>query len=182
MLGTAVTASGSERVRMLVEGALCVALTLVLSHLKVFRMPQGGSITLEMAPLLFYAYRRGSKWGMSAGALSGFLQMLLGGYIVHPLQAALDYPLAFAAVGMAGFAKNADYSVILYTFCAGAARFLCHVASGAAFFGSYAPAGKNPWVYSAAYNATFMIPSLIICGVVAFLLWRKLGKGTGCAR
>ena len=96
------TVKSPVKVSVLVEGALCVALSVVFSYFKLFSMPQGGSITLEMAPLLFFSYKQGGKWGVCAGFLSGLLQMLFGGYIVHPVQALLDYPLAFACIGAAG--------------------------------------------------------------------------------
>lgn len=161
----------SERVRTLVECALCVALSVVLSYFKIFRMPQGGSVTLEMAPLFFFAYRHGVKWGISAGALSGLLQMLFGGYIYHPLQAILDYPLAFACGGLAGAFGPRFVPGVL---AAGAGRVLCHILSGVIFFASYAPEGQNPWLYSTIYNVTYMVPTLILSGGAAWVLWRKL--------
>jgi thiamine transporter len=154
------------------EGALCVALAVVFSHFKMFAMPQGGSVTLEMAPLLYFSYKRGFKWGVASGVMSGVLMMIFGGYIAHPVQAILDYPLAFACVGAAGFFKEKP---VLGTILAGAARFACHVLSGVIFFASYAPEGQNPWVYSAVYNASYMIPALLISGVLAIILWKKIG-------
>ena len=63
-------------VRMLCEGGLMIALALVLGLLKVFELPQGGSISLEMLPLLFFCVR----WGMGGGFIScfafGVLQVL----------------------------------------------------------------------------------------------------------
>ncbi len=175
-MSAGVMSKSSDRVRALVEGALCVALSVVLSYLKVFKMPQGGSITLEMAPLFFFAYRHGFKWGISAGALSGLLQMLFGGYIYHPVQAILDYPLAFACTGLAGaFGPH----FLIGTAAAGFARFVCHVLSGVIFFASYAPAGQNPWIYSSIYNAGYMIPDLILCGGAAWILWKKLEGRVG---
>lgn len=54
--------------RMLCEGAFMIALSLVLGLFKVFELPQGGSISLEMLPLLFFCVR----WGVgSALRLSG---------------------------------------------------------------------------------------------------------------
>ena len=142
-----------------------------LFYLKIFRMPQGGSITLEMAPLLFFAYRHGFKWGAGAGAMSGLLQMLFGGYIAHPVQAILDYPLAFACMGAAGLFRRQP---VLGAMAAGGLRLFCHVLSGVIFFGSYAPEGENPWIYSTVYNAGYMIPALILSSAVALILWRKM--------
>ncbi|MDR1915782.1 MAG: energy-coupled thiamine transporter ThiT [Synergistaceae bacterium] len=172
-MSTRTTIGSSSKVIVLVEGALCVALSVVFSYFKLFSMPQGGSITLEMAPLFYFAYRCGWRWGILAGGVSGLLQMLFGGYIAHPIQAILDYPLAFACMGIAGiFVKNLK-QIICGTIAASALRLLCHVLSGVIFFSSYAPDGQNPWVYSFVYNASFMVPSLIISGVIALFLWRK---------
>jgi thiamine transporter len=159
-------------VRELTECALCVALSVVFSQFKMFSMPQGGSVTLEMAPLLYLSYKRGFKWGVSAGAMSGILQGLIGGFIVHPVQAALDYPLAFACVGIAGLFKAHP---LLGAIAAGAGRLFCSVLSGVIFFASYAPEGQNPWVYSTIYNASYMIPAVILSTTLALLLWKKLG-------
>lgn len=167
---------GTVKVSVLVEGALCVALSVVLSYFKLFSMPQGGSITLEMAPLLFVAYKHGGKWGIMAGSISGLLQMLFGGYIVHPVQAILDYPLAFACMGMAGmFGRH----IVAGTIAAGLGRLFCHILSGVIFFSSYAPAGQSPWVYATVYNASFMTPTLILASVTALMIWKKLPNRAG---
>jgi thiamine transporter len=87
----------------LVEIAMAVALAAALSLMKVYTMPQGGSVSLEMLPLLYIAVRRGVGVGLAAGAVFGFLQFLLPGfYAVHPAQVALDYVVAFGALGLAG--------------------------------------------------------------------------------
>ncbi|MDR1944260.1 MAG: energy-coupled thiamine transporter ThiT [Synergistaceae bacterium] len=172
-MNIATAGSSSDRVKVTVEGALCVALAVVFSYFKMFSMPQGGSVTLEMAPLLFFSYRHGFKWGAAAGMMTGFLLMLFGGYVTHPVQAALDYPLAFACLGIAGFfrARPALGAVV-----SGIARLVCHVLSGVIFFASYAPEGQNPWAYSTVYNVSYMVPSLLLSGVLAFALWKKLGS------
>lgn len=161
----------ANKVKVLVEGALCVALSVVLSNLRIFTLPQGGSITLEMAPLLFFAYRHGFKWGIGVGALSGLFQLIFGGYIVHPLQAVLDYPLAFAAMGIEGlFQRRPIWGI----FIAGLSRLLCHVLSGVVFFSSYVPEGQNVWLYSILYNGGYMVPSLVLSGFAAWLLWKRI--------
>ena len=100
------------RLKILIEGALSVALSIVLSYIKLFSLPQGGSVSLSMLPLLVFALRRGGVLGMTAGAAAGFMHIFLGGYIVHPLQALLDYPVASAALGLAGFFRSKKYSGI----------------------------------------------------------------------
>jgi thiamine transporter len=172
-MGETALSGSANKTRILVEGALCVALSVVFSYLKLFSMPQGGSITLEMAPLLYYSYKYGSKWGVLAGAVSGIIQMLMGGYVVHPIQGILDYPAALGAVGLAGLFGPEAKSAIFGTLVAFAARLTCHVLSGVIFFASYAPEGQNPWIYSLIYNGSFMAPSVIITSFAAWFLWKK---------
>ncbi|MDR1471680.1 MAG: energy-coupled thiamine transporter ThiT [Synergistaceae bacterium] len=175
-MGTVDGIRSSGKVTVLVEGALCVALSMVFSYLKLFSMPYGGSITLEMAPLFYFSYRRGWRWGTLAGGLSGLLQMLLGGYVVHPAQAILDYPLAFACTGAVGVFVKSPPMTVCGTVAAGLLRLLCHVLSGVIFFSSYAPEGQNPWAYSIIYNVSFLAPSLVMSGALAWALWRKFAK------
>jgi thiamine transporter len=163
----------SGKTRALVEGALCVALSVVLSYLKLFSMPQGGSITLEMAPLLYFSYKYRYKWGITAGFVAGLLQAVFGGYVAHPAQGILDYPAAFACMGLAGCFGESGRGIIAGTALAVAARLVCHVLSGVIFFAEYAPEGQNPWIYSIVYNASYMVPSAIITSAAAWVIWKK---------
>lgn len=157
--------------RILVESALAAALTVALSYLKIWHMPQGGSITLENVPIIILALRHGPKAGMGAGFVAGLLQLMLGGYVVHPAQALLDYPLAFGALGLAGFLRKPLWGGVIL---GSTARFLCHVLSGVIFFASYAPEGTNVWAYSAVYNGSFMAPNAILSIIVIYLILPRL--------
>ncbi len=159
-----------EQLRSLTEGAIVISMTIVLSYLQVWRMPQGGSVTLENIPLLVYALRRGGSKGIYAGIVAGLLQLLLGGYVVHPAQAILDYPAAFAALGTAGFlSRRWPLGVFAGVF----ARFACHVLSGVVFFASYAPEGSRPLVYSAVYNGTYMLPGLVLSMIFIWIISKR---------
>ena len=57
-----------------------------------------------------------------------------------------------------------------------AGRFISSVLSGALLFASFAPEGQNPWIYSLGYQATYMIPELIIAVIVLILLYKKAPK------
>ncbi|HOO62970.1 MAG TPA: energy-coupled thiamine transporter ThiT [Synergistaceae bacterium] len=162
-----------SKTQILVEGALAVALSVAFSYLKLWRMPQGGSITLENLPLLLFALRHGFRFGLGAGMLSGLLQLLLGGYVVHPLQALLDYPFAFGCMGLAALMPKPLW---LSMTLASAGRFICHLLSGVIFFASYAPEGTPVWLYSAIYNGSFMLPSLILSILLGYLIWPRLQK------
>jgi thiamine transporter len=161
------------KTRALVEGALCVALSVVFSGFKLFSMPQGGSVTMEMAPILYFSYKYGYKWGVPAGAMSGLLQMLFGGYVAHPVQAVLDYPIAFACIGVGGVFGGSGKGAAAGAVLAAIARLACHVLSGAVFFAAYAPEGQNVWIYSLIYNASFMVPSIVLTAAAAWILRKK---------
>ena len=93
--------------RTLVYGALCVAMSFVLSYVKLFSMPQGGSITMaSILPICLYAYWFGLGPGIAAGAVYGVLQFIQEPIIVHWIQPILDYLLAFACLGLAGMWKK----------------------------------------------------------------------------
>ncbi|MDQ3588857.1 MAG: energy-coupled thiamine transporter ThiT [Actinomycetota bacterium] len=161
-------------VRVLTEAALAIALAFVLGLIKVFQMPMGGSISLEMIPLILLALRQGPLVGMVAGAAYGLLDLAIEPFIVHPVQVLLDYPLAFGALGLAGFFQPTVRGAIVGTVVAVLARFICHFISGVVFFASYAPEGWNVYIYSAAYNAAYLIPSLIVAVIVVSVLLRAL--------
>src|ERR687885_1516972 len=168
--------------RVLAEAALAVALAFVLGLIKVFQMPFGGSISLEMVPLILLALRQGPWVGMVAGAAYGLVDLAIEPFAVHPVQVIFDYPLAFGVLGLAGFFQPSVRGAILGTVVAVLARFVCHFVSGVVFFASYAPKGWNPYLYSAAYNAGYLVPSLIIALVVVTVLLRALEGAQPSAR
>jgi thiamine transporter len=160
--------------RVLTEAALAVALAFVLGLIRVWKMPFGGSISLEMMPLILLALRQGPWVGIAAGAVYGLLDLLLDPFIVHPIQLFFDYPLAFGVLGLAGFFRPTVRGAILGTVVAVLARLLCHFVSGVVFFASYAPKGWNPYLYSAAYNAAYLVPSLVVALIAVVVLLRAL--------
>jgi thiamine transporter len=161
-------------VRVLAEAGLAVALAFVLGLIKVFQMPFGGSISLEMIPLILLALRQGPLVGMVSGAAYGLLNLAVEPYVVHPVQVLFDYPLAFGALGVAGFFAPTVRGAVAGTVAAVLVRFVCHFISGVAFFASYAPEEWNPYLYSAAYNAAYLVPSLIVALAVVVALLRAL--------
>ena len=152
----------------LVFAALMLARAVVLQQLRLFQMPQGGSVTAgAMVPLLLVSYRFGPGVGMLTGFLYGMLNMIQDPFILHPVQVLFDYPLPFMAMGLAGLSRK---HLFIGTAAAFLTRFLCHFISGFVFFGSYAPAGTSPVTYSLIFNATYLVPEFIICCLVLKLL------------
>jgi len=160
--------------RVLTEAALAIALAFVLGLIKIFQMPFGGSISLEMIPLILLALRQGPMVGVVAGSAYGLLNLAVQPVVVHPVQVLFDYPLAFGALGLAGFFRPTVRGAVIGATVAVLARLVCHFVSGVVFFASYAPEGWNPYVYSGAYNAAYLVPSLVIALVVVVVLLRAL--------
>lgn len=163
--------------RMLTEGAICIALSFILGLIKLFTLPQQGSVTAgQMIPLIIFAMRYGLGKGFVVGALYGLINMMLGGGIYHPVQAILDYPLAFGLLGLAGiysveFQETKSIAPILKGASIGIiARLICHVLSGVVFFKDYTPDGMNPWIYSITYNGSFLLVEFIITVLIIYLL------------
>ena len=175
--------SRNSKTRILVEGAMLIALATVLSYLKIFEMPFGGSITLEMLPLVIMGLRRGPKWGCLTGFVHGLLQMIIGfsnvmycATLISQIGCILlDYLLAFSVLGLAPlFASllknNKKIGFIVGSVCVCILRFLCSFLSGWLLWGSYAPEGMNAAYYSLVYTGAYMLPDTIILAVVVAIL------------
>jgi thiamine transporter len=194
----------ASRTRILVEIALTIALSAVLHFVKVWQMPAGGSVSLEMLPIFVLALRRGIGPGLIAGALFGIVDYFLEPFVVHWIQFFLDYPIAFAAVGLAGLwtplwrgaidkgrATAAVAWVVPAAVVTGAlGRYIAHFLSGVVFFATVAGGGPLPngtsafatghalqlaMVYSAVYNLYVPI-SAIACLILAVILVPTLEK------
>ncbi|MCK9443525.1 MAG: energy-coupled thiamine transporter ThiT [Tissierellaceae bacterium] len=171
-------------VRMLTEGGMMIALGTILSYVKVYSAPMGGSVTAgSMIPIILFAVRWGLFPGLAIGGVYGLLQFILEPYFYHPMQLILDYPLAFGLLGLAGIAyyiKDKDsvfgyLQVFFAVFLGILGRMISHVLSGVVFFAEYA-GDRNPWLYSIEYNAYYLLPELIISAIVIFIIWKPLRK------
>jgi len=156
--------------KVLTELALVVALSVILKDVlpPIYPLPQGGSITIAgLVPLFWFTLRRGFRFGVFAGAVYGLVHMALGGYVINPIQGLLDYPVAFAALGVAGFFGK--YRLIGVGVGI-AARFICSFLSGIFFFTSVTVEGA---IASAIYNGTYLIGEFAISVFVIYLLIRR---------
>ena len=172
-----------SKTRILVECALMIAVGTVLSNIKFFTLPNGGSVTaLSMLPFVLVSFRHGIKWGLFTGLVNGCLQMLLGFYapptptfLYFVGEVLLDYILAFMALGLAElFArpfKNRMVGVAVGTFAAGFLRFLCSFLSGVLIWGNLSD-GIGAWTYSLVYNGSYMLPETLLTLIAAVLLYK----------
>lgn len=143
--------------KQLVFCAAAIALATVLSNIKLFRFPTGGSITLlSMLVISLPGYWFGLGVGVIAGVAYGVLQLLIDPYVLFPLQVLVDYILAFGVFGLSGLFTNASHGLMKGYVTAVVGRFVFAVISGWIFFGEYAWEGWNPFLYSLAYNAIYI--------------------------
>jgi thiamine transporter len=157
---------------------ITVALSFALSYIKLWEMPQGGSVTFaSLLPIMLFAYIYGPKKGVLVGCVYGLLQAIQDPYIIHPAQFLLDYPIAFSMIGFTGVFANVkalDKMPQIKFACgaiiAVALRYFAHVLSGVFAFNAYAiDAEQNAWIYSLAYNS-FAFVDLVFDVVAGVLL------------
>lgn len=169
----AVTRSRKQwTIHMLSNAALSIALAFLLSFIRLYRLPLGGSVTpASMLPLFLFSWAYGIVPGLTAGMAYGVLQFLQGGYVLSPVQVILEYPLAFALLGLAGIAHESDR---LPRFLGGIAlgafgRFFCAFLAGVVFWGKPEDYAGSVILYSIIYNGAYMLPDTLICMLVAFV-------------
>lgn len=154
--------------RMITHIGLALALAAVLHAVRIYHLPQGGSITLgSMIPILLIALYYGAEVGYLTGFLYGMINLIQDPFILHPVQVLFDYPLPFMALGLTGYFKE---RMMLGTTIAVFGRFICHFLSGVVFFASYAPPGMSPYLYSLVFNGSYLVLELVICLLIMRVL------------
>lgn len=184
----------NSKTKMLVEGAMMLALAIVLSLITPFQklLPFGGSITLvSMLPICIFSIKYGVAKGLGVSFLFAVFQFAQGtikdglfgwGLTAGMLIACIvfDYFLAYTVLGFAGFARKKGLGgwitgiVIAMTL-----RFLCHFISGVYVFASTGKiwddldfVADNKYVYSLVYNAAYMVPEIILTIIVTVILFK----------
>ena len=195
----------TEKTKRLALSGILIAMATVLSFIKVFEWPFGGSITAaSMLPLAMLGYTYGVRWGLAVGLVHGVIQAITGAAMSSAFAGQnaaavaaiclIDYLVAFSVIGLSGMFKgkirNHTVSFALGTAVAVFMRYLCHVASGYIFYKSYADwffgevivngftamltekCSPNllGLLYSAIYNAAYMMPELAITTLCTVLL------------
>ncbi len=157
-------------VKALTYSSIAIAISFVLSQIKLFSLPQGGSITpFSMLFIILIGYFFGVKTGVLTGIVYGLLQLAFGGWVMHPMQLLLDYPLAFGALGLSGLFANQKHGLVAGILVGSMGRFVFHFLSGIIFFASYAPETWNPFVYSLWYNFSYIGVEGIVTAIVVFI-------------
>ena len=171
--------SKQTRTRALVEGAVMVALSAVLSFIKIeFAWLQGGSVELSMIPIVLYAVRWGCGWGLGAGLALGVLQWMFGGFAANWQSIILDYAGAYMLLGLAGLFKGKKQGIIWGSLLGGFGRFVVHYISGVTIYAEYMPETffgmtmTTPYFSSLLYNGSYMAVNILLSIVVCFALTR----------
>ena len=177
----------NSKTRMLVEGAAMIALATVLSFIRVYKLPWGGSVTLlSMLPIFVYSIRWGIKPGFLvafAYSLVQFFQGIMDGLFGWGLTPGmliacivLDYIGAFTVLGIAGILRSKETTgSIIGIVIATALRFLFHFLSGVVIWHSFGAlwdgfSTENQVLYSLLYNGSYMLPELVITIIGAVIL------------
>ena len=172
------------RVRALTEGAIMVAAAQILSYLKFYELPNGGSVTFAMFPILLYAYRWGLGKGLLVGFTYGLMQLLFDGAYAWGWQSMLlDYLVAFTPLGLAGLFKGKAWGIFPGTLLGCAARFVVHYISGVTIYKILEPTNfigigviTSPAFYSLVYNGSYMVLNTALALIIAALLYKPLKK------
>lgn len=177
----------NKKTLMLVEGAVMIALAAVLSLIKVYKLPWGGSITLlSMVPICVFSIKNGLVWGLGVSFIYSVVQLLLdlGEVLSWGLTAgtliacfALDYILAYSMLGFAGlFRKKGTAGWIAGTVVAMLLRLLMHFLSGVLIWHSIGKVWdidiKNEYLYSLVYNGSYMIPEIVFSVIAVVILYK----------
>ena len=156
--------------RQLVFCAAAIALGTVLSNIKLFRFPTGGSITLlSMLIVTLPGYWFGLGAGLMTGVAYGVLQLLIDPYVLFPAQLIVDYLLAFGALGLSGLFYSKKHGLAKGYVTGILGRYLFAVISGWIFFGTYAWEGWNPFFYSLVYNGIYIFSEAAVTIIIIML-------------
>lgn len=133
--------------KMLAYAAVCIATSFALSYVKLFSLPQGGSVTLvSFLPLMLFSYMFGIRKGVLVGVIYGLMQFIQSPWFVHPMQFIVEYPVAFCTIGLAGIfhehkvlENKMPVQFLLGGILVAVLRYAAHVIAGIYVWGSSDP-------------------------------------------
>ena len=169
----------NKKTKALCEAAIMVALSLILELVVLYKLPNGGSVTLSAVPIVFFGLRHGTGWGAMAGFVFGGLNYIMGGSAIDWTTIIFDYFLAFSMLGMgAGLFKGRTNGAYGAAVVGVGLQFLASYLVGVFVWGKWMPEEflgltmTTPWFYSFLYNILWAGPDLVLCLVAFFLLYQ----------
>ena len=172
LLGCAIFGKNKKiAIRPIAFSGVAIALAVVASMLKLWKMPMGGSVTLfSMLFVVLIGYWYGIGTGLMAALAYGVLQLLIDSYIISVPQLLLDYVFAFGALGLSGCFSKSKYGLIKGYLLGVFGRFVVSTISGVIFFATYMPEFfNNPFAYSACYNGAYIGLEALITVIILFI-------------
>ena len=171
-------------IRALTEGAILVALAFVLSFVKLYELPNGGSLTPAMFPIVLYGLRWGVVRGLGAGFVFGLMPLIFDGAYAWGWQSMiLDYLLAFPPLGLAGLFKGKAWGIFPGTVIGCVGRFIVHYISGVTIYRIVAPTEvpglgvyDSASLYSLVYNGSYMLPNMLLALLLAAVLYKPMKR------
>ena len=166
----------------------------------------GSITLVSTLPIILASYRHGAKWGLFTAFVHSLIQFMLGLKNLAYCQTLgaqvgcvlLDYILAYTLLGLACLVakplKSKLAGVAVGTLAVSLLRYVCSFLSGYLVWKYYdyafewmtnfgwgqriAGMGENAlcWLYSAVYNATYMLPEAILTVVVAVVLCKAVPR------
>ena len=175
--------------RTLAENAILIAVATVLSLFAVFKLPNGGSVTIgSMIPIILLSIKYPLRWSLTAAFAYSLIQMLSGFFappveniLYYTIMILLDYIIAFCVLCLSGpiYRKissrmSARFSIITAAIICFILRFISHFLSGIIIWGYYASEGQPVWLYSLLYNGSYMICECLISGTILYFAGQRL--------
>ena len=160
-------------VKISLYSALFVVLEFISNMVPLFRMPQGGSLSLGPIALLVASYDLGWRPAVLVSVLSILISSFVPGntlYIYNPMQFALDYIVAYGVYGFASCFKDFN-RLPVGVLMSGFARFMAHNCAGWMFFGS---GFENIFWGVVGYNASYMIPTTLLSFAIIMIVKPRL--------
>ncbi|MBR2132169.1 MAG: energy-coupled thiamine transporter ThiT [Oscillospiraceae bacterium] len=169
----------NKKTKILCEAALMLSLALVLDFLRLFRLPNGGAVTLSMLPLVLFAMRNGSVWGSMAGFVFGGINYMMGGTAIDWTTIFFDYFLAYSMLGFgAGLFHKRKLGCIWGSLCGGTLQFITSYLVGVFVWGKWMPENflgmtmTSPWIYSFLYNIIWAVPDITLATGIFIVLYQ----------
>ena len=160
-----------------------MALSCALNFLELNLWYQGGSIGLTMLPLVVFAWRRGTGWGVLAGLVFGTIKCTFDGGLSWGWQSILlDFIVAFTPLGLAGLFRGKSWGIFAGTVLGCVGRFIVHFISGITIYAITVPTElfnatyTSPWMYSLVYNGSYVGIDMVLCLVIFGFLYAPLKK------
>lgn len=186
--------NNSKTIRLMVFVALYAALAIVLDYVKevipfTSIWANGGSIDISLIPLVFASIHLGWKWGVVTGLLQFVASIAIGATKLYfaPYSPVLgflcDYIIPCVIMGMASFMMSRtkrganvvklEIGIVITM----AIRILSQVVSGVYCWVEASDIGTAAaWAFSAQYNLSYGVPTLIMLVIVMPLLYTAFEK------